>query len=291
MSTFWSLFIIAGTLGSLVWTLWLLLSNRTQPKQMVETTGHDFDGIEEYDNPLPMWWVGLFVATVVFALGYLLYYPGLGTFAGFGKWTSHAQWDRDVQAQNAQFAPLYQRLASLSENELHQSAEAQQIGRRLFLNNCASCHGMRARGGYGFPNLTDGEWQWAGGYDAIKTTIHDGRTAAMPAWGPALGDAGTSDMAQYVLSLSGAEHDAAAAARAAPQFQTMCVACHGTDGKGNPALGAPDLSNDVFLYGSDADTIAFTIRHGRTGTMPNFATTLGDDRIAILAAYVSSLQP
>lgn len=291
MSTFWSLFIIAGTLGSLAWTLWLLLSNRTQPKQTVETTGHDFDGIEEYDNPLPMWWVGLFVATVVFALGYLIYYPGLGTFAGFGKWTSHAQWDRDVQAQNAQFAPLYRRLAAMSETELHQSAEAQQIGRRLFLNNCASCHGMRARGGYGFPNLTDGEWQWGGGYDTIKTTIHGGRNAAMPAWGPALGEAGTSDMAQYVLSLSGAEHDAAAAARAAPQFQTMCVACHGTDAKGTPALGAPDLTNDIFLYGADADTIAFTIRNGRGGVMPNFAGTLGEDRIAIVAAYVSSLHP
>jgi cytochrome c oxidase cbb3-type subunit III len=289
VSIAWSLFIIAGAIGSLAWTLWLLFSNRTHPKTTVETTGHDFDGIEEYDNPLPMWWVGLFVATVVFAIGYLLYYPGLGTFAGFGQWTSRAQWDRDVRAQNDRYAPLYRGLASMSEADLHQSTEAQQIGRRLFLNNCATCHGMRARGAYGFPNLTDGEWQWGGDYETIKTTIGGGRIAAMPPWGPALGEAGTTDMANYVLSLSGAPPDAAAAARAAPQFQTFCVACHGADGKGNPALGAPDLTNDVFLYGADRDTIAFTIRHGRSGTMPSFATTLGDDRIAIVAAYVSSL--
>ena len=289
MSVFWSLFIIVGALGSLGWALWLLVSNRTKAKPTVETTGHDFDGIQEYDNPLPLWWVGLFIATIVFAFGYLVYYPGLGNFGGFGRWTSHEQWQRDVDAKNAQFAPLYQRLAAMNEAELHQSAEAQQIGRRLFLNNCASCHGMRARGGFGFPNLTDDEWQWGGDYASIETTIRGGRTAAMPAWGPALGDAGVADMAQYVLGLSGAPHDDAAAARAAPQFQTLCVACHGADGKGNPAFGAPDLTNDTWLYGGNADTIAFTIRHGRNGTMPSFTPTLGDDRIAIVAAYVSGL--
>ena len=150
---------------------------------------------------------------------------------------------------------------------------------------------MRARGGFGFPNLTDAEWQWGGDYTSIETTIRGGRTAAMPAWGSALGDAGVADMAQYVLSLSGAAHDEAAATRAAPQFQTFCIACHGADAKGNPAFGAPDLTNDTWLYGGDADSIAFTIRYGRNGMMPNFATTLGDDRIAIVAAYVSGLHP
>jgi cytochrome c oxidase cbb3-type subunit 3 len=285
----WSAFIVVGTLGSLAWTLWLLLSNRTRPKPTVETTGHEFDGIEEYDNPLPLWWVGLFVATIVFAGGYLLYYPGLGDFTGFGGWTSRQQWQTDVDVKNARYAPLYRRLASMSEAELHQNTEAQQIGRRLFLNNCASCHGMRARGGFGFPNLTDAEWQWGNDYASIDTTIRGGRVAAMPAWGTALGDGGVADMAQYVLSLSGAPHDAAAAARAAPQFQTFCIACHGGDGKGNPALGAPNLTNDLWLYGDNANTIAFTIRHGRSGTMPSFATTLGEDRIAIVAAYVSGL--
>ncbi len=290
MSLGWSLFIVAGTLGSLAWALWLLLSNRTKPTSTVQTTGHDFDGIQEYDNPLPLWWVGLFVVTIVFAGGYLLYYPGLGNFQGFGHWTSQAQWQHDVDAKDAQFAPLYRRLASMSEEQLHQDHEAQQIGRRLFLNYCSSCHGMRARGGFGFPNLTDAEWQWGSTYDAIETTIEGGRNAAMPPWGPALGDAGTADMAQYVLSLSGAPHDTDAAARAAPQFQTLCVACHGPTGTGNPLFGAPDLTNDVWLYGGDADTIAFTLRHGRNGQMPSFESVLGDDRIAILAAYVSGLR-
>jgi cytochrome c oxidase cbb3-type subunit 3 len=290
MSIGWSIFIIAGTLGSLGWALWLLLSNRSKPTSTVQTTGHDFDGIQEYDNPLPLWWVGLFVATIVFAIGYLVYYPGLGNFAGVGHWTSHEQWQRDVDAQQAQFAPLYQRLAALSETELHANHQAQQIGRRLFLNYCSSCHGTTARGGFGFPNLTDDEWQWGGDYDTIKTTIRGGRTAAMPPWGTVLGEPGTADMAQFVLSLSGAKHDAAAAARAAPQFQVLCIACHGAEGKGNPLFGAPDLTNDVWLYGRDADSIAFTLRNGRNGQMPNFGDVLGNDRVDIVAAYVSGLR-
>jgi cytochrome c oxidase cbb3-type subunit 3 len=238
VSTLWSFFVIAGTLGSLAWVLWLLFSNRTQPKASVETTDHDFDGIAEYDNPLPMWWVGLFVATIVFAIGYLLYYPGLGSFAGLGEWTSHAQWDRDAQAQNDRYEPLYRRLASMSETELHNSTEAQQIGRRLFLNNCASCHGMRARGGYGFPNLTDAEWQWGGDYAAIKATISSGRNAAMPPWGPALGDAGTTDMANYVLSLSGAAGSGAATRvrkRSGPR--SSCGSNRSPKGRGTLASG------------------------------------------------------
>ena len=290
MSIGWSLFVIVGTLGSLAWALWLLLSNRSKATGTVETTGHDFDGIQEYDNPLPLWWVGLFVATIVFAIGYLIYFPGLGNFAGLGQWTSHGQWQRDVDAKNAQFGPLYERLAALSAEDLHQNHQAQQIGRRLFLNYCSSCHGMHARGGFGFPNLTDAEWQWGSQFDAIETTIRHGHTAAMPAWGTILGDKGASDMAQYVLSLSGADHDAAAAERAAPQFQTLCIACHGPQGKGNPLFGAPDLTNDTWLYGSDADTIAFTIRNGRGGQMPSFENVLGDARIRIVAAYVSGLQ-
>lgn len=289
MSTAWSLFIIVGTLGSLAWALWLLLSNRSKPTAQVETTGHDFDGIQEYDNPLPLWWVGLFVATIVFAIGYLVYYPGLGNFEGVGHWTSHEQWQRDVDAQRAQFAPLYRRLAAMSETELHDDKQAQQIGRRLFLNYCSSCHGASARGGFGFPNLADDEWQWGGDFDTIKTTIRDGRVAAMPAWGPALGDSGVADMTQYVLSLSAAPHDAAAAERAAPQYQMLCIACHGPEGHGNTLFGAPDLTNEVWLYGRDADSIAFTLRNGRSGQMPKFGDMLGEDRVDIVAAYVSGL--
>ena len=290
MSASWSLFIVIGTLGTFAWVLWLLLSNRAKATETGETTGHDFDGIAEYDNPLPLWWVGLFVATVVFGIGYLVYYPGLGTFAGMGGWTSKNQWQAAVDANTAQFAPLYARLGALSEDELHRDHQAQQIGRRLFLGNCAGCHGMTGRGAEGFPNLTDEEWQWGRDFESVKTTIKGGRTAAMASWAAVLGgDAGVADMAQYVLSLSGTTHDAAAAARAAPQFQTFCAVCHGADARGNPLFGAPNLTNDIWLYGGSAETIAFTLQHGRTGQMPSFAKVLGDDRIQIVAAYVTGL--
>jgi len=290
MSTGWSLFIIIGTLGSLGWVLWLLFANKKMPSGPVQTTGHDFDGIEEYDNPLPLWWVGLFVATILFALGYLVYYPGLGNFQGVGNWTSKGQWERDVAAKEAQFSSLYASLAALTPEELSENRQAQQIGRRLFLNHCSTCHGITAHGGFGFPNLTDSEWQWGSDFETIKTTLRGGRMAAMAPWGAALGgESGIADMAQYVRSLSDAEHDADAAGRAAPKFQMFCTACHGPEGKGGALFGAPDLTNDIWLYGGDADSIAFTLRHGRNGIMPAFAEILGEEKIHILAGYVSRL--
>jgi cytochrome c oxidase cbb3-type subunit 3 len=288
MSTAWSLFVIIGTLGSIVGTLWLLFANRkTSPQQ---TTGHNYDGIEEYENPLPRWWVGMFVATIVFGCAYLVYYPGLGNFAGLGGWSSKQQVSRDMAEKEARFAPLYARLSAMTPEQLAQDQQAQQIGRRLFINNCAICHGINAQGGFGFPNLTDHDWQWGGSFDDITTTISNGRTAAMVSWEAALGgDAGVNDMAQYVLSLSDRATDADAAARAAPKFQMFCVACHGPTAKGTPALGAPNLTDDIWLYGGDADSIAFTIRNGRSGKMPAFADVLGPDKIHIIAGYVKEL--
>lgn len=289
MTLGWSIYIIVGTIGSLGAMLWLLFANRTTSGDG-KTTGHDFDGIEEYDNPLPMWWVGMFVATIVFALLYLVYYPGLGHFAGIGGWTSQKEWQTDVDAKEARFAPLYAKLGAYTETELHRSSQAKQIGRRLFLNHCSTCHGITARGAFGFPNLTDSEWQWGGDFAAIKTTLLGGRSAMMTPWGAALGgDTGITDMAQYVRSLSGTTHDAAAAARAAPQFQMFCVACHGADGKGNVLFGAPDLTNDVWLYGGEPERIEFTLRHGRMGVMPSFADVLGEEKVHILAAYITGL--
>jgi cytochrome c oxidase cbb3-type subunit III len=290
MSTSWSLFIIIGTLGTLVATLWFLFANRTAPTQTPETTGHNYDGIEEYDNPLPRWWVGMFVASILFAGVYLIYYPGLGNFRGVGGWTSEGQLARDQATKDARFAPLYASLAALSPAELAQDQKAQQIGRRLFINNCSLCHGINAQGAFGFPNLTDSEWQWGSDFDAIKTTIANGRTAAMATWQAALGgDAGVNDMAQYVLSLSNNATDAAAAARAAPNYQMFCIACHGADGKGNPLFGAPNLTNDIWLYGGSADAVAFTLRHGRAGVMPAFTGVLGADQVHIIAGYVATL--
>jgi len=288
MSTAWSIFIIVGTLGSIAGTLWLLFANRKTSAH--PTTGHNYDGIEELDNPLPRWWIGLFVATIVFGCGYLVYYHGLGNFAGLGDWSSQQQVNRDMAEKEARFAPLYARLAAMTPEQLAQDQQAQQIGRRLFINNCAICHGINAQGAFGFPNLTDHDWQWGGSFEDIVATITNGRTAAMVPWEAALGgDAGVNDMAQYVLSLSGQPHDAAAAARAAPKYQMFCIACHGPEGKGTPALGAPNLTDDIWLYGGDAATIAFTIRNGRNGKMPAFTDVLGPDKIHILAGYVKEL--
>lgn len=287
MSSLWHWFVVIGTLGSLVFFLALLFGNRKAGSDA--TTGHDFDGIEEFDNPLPMWWVWMFVASIVFGLGYLAWYPGLGNFAGLSDWSSSSALGRDQAAHEARFAPLYAELASLDETALHASRQAMQVGRRLYLNNCATCHGVNGRGAFGFPNLTDDEWIWGAGFANVRTALIHGRQAAMPGWQAALGDQGVLDVTQYVLSLSGAAHDAGAAARGAGQYRTFCVACHGPAGKGNPALGAPDLSNDVWLYGGTPERIAYTLRNGRNGRMPAFADVLSEDKVHVLAGYVTSL--
>jgi cytochrome c oxidase cbb3-type subunit 3 len=287
VSSLWSWFVVLVTVGTLLALLALLFGNRKAPGG--QTTGHAHDGIEELDNPLPMWWVWLFVLTIVFGAGYLAWYPGLGNFRGLASWTSTGAWQDQVERHDARFAPVYAELASLDEPALHASREAQQVGRRLFLNNCASCHGVTAQGAFGFPNLTDAEWIWGEGIAAVKTAIQTGRQAAMPPWGAALGDPGVTNVVNYVLALGGRDHDQAAAATGTTQFQAICTACHGPEGKGNPALGAPDLTNDIWLYGSAPDEIAHTVRFGRNGSMPAHADILTDAQIQILAAYVTSL--
>lgn len=287
MSTLWHWFVIVGTLGSLVFFLFLLFGNRKTSNE--DKTGHVFDGIEEYDNPLPMWWVWMFVLSIVFAFGYLIYYPGLGNFPGTAGWSSAGQVTREQAAHDARFAPLYAELAALDESELHQSRQAQQVGRRLFINNCSTCHGVNARGAFGFPNLTDDAWIWGAGITNVKTAITQGRQAAMPGWESALGEQGVDDVTQFVLSLSGADHDPDAAGRGATPYATFCVACHGPDGTGNPVLGAPNLTDADWLYGSTADRIAYTVRNGRNGRMPPFQDILSADQIQVLAGYVTSL--
>lgn len=287
MSSAWSWFIIIGTLGSLIAAAVFLFANRTTSGE--ETTGHEWDGIRELDNPLPMWWVGMFLVTILFAVGYLVYYPGLGNVEGAGNWTSLEQWQDEVDRHDERFAPLYARLAAMSPEELAADRIGQQVGRRLFINNCSTCHGVAAQGGIGFPNLTDDEWIWGEGFDAVKQAILGGRNAIMPPWGAALGEDGVADVTQYTLSLAGRGHDAAAAARGKTRYDTICVSCHGMDGGGNPMLGSPNLTNDIWLYGGSADQIAYSIRHGRAGNMPAFLDVLGEEKAHILASYVSGL--
>ena len=287
MTTFWHWFVILGTMLSLAGVLWLLFANRTT--QSNEKTGHSWDGIEEYDNPLPMWWVWMFVGSVVFTLIYLAVYPGLGNFEGAIDWTSTDQHQSEVDRHDARFAELYASLASMSAAELAQSRPGMQVGRRIFINNCSTCHGVNGAGAPGFPNLADAQWIWGGSQADVERSILDGRNAQMPPWGPALGNAGVTNVANFVLALSGREHDAQKAAAGAPQYQTFCVSCHGPDGKGNALLGAPDLTNDIWLYGGDLVSIAETIRQGRNGMMPAHKDILGEQRSKIVATYVKTL--
>jgi cytochrome c oxidase cbb3-type subunit III len=289
MSSFWHWFIVIGTLGSLLVFAILLFGNRKTTTATEETTGHIYDGIEEYDNPLPMWWVWMFAGSMLFGIGYLIYYPGLGNFAGIAGWTSSGEVTAAQRAHDERFAPFYAELAALSEDELHDSRQAQQVGRRLFINHCSTCHGVNARGAFGFPDLTDGNWAWGAGFDNVVTAIRRGRVAAMPPWQAALGDRGVSDVTQFVLQLAGRDHDAGAAARGEASYRMYCVACHGPEGKGNPMLGAADLTNDIWLYGSTAEHIAHTVRHGRNGNMPAFDDVLSEAQIHVLAGYVTSL--
>ena len=295
MSPFWSAWISIITLAVIFGCTALLLSIRKGEKfkdTTEETTGHVFDGIEELDNPLPKWWFWMFMATIIYAVGYLIAYPGLGNYKGLLGWTSTGQWEEEMQYADNHYAPIFAKYAALPPEELLKDENRQGLlmGQRMFANNCSVCHGVAATGAYGFPNLTDNDWLYGGSVDSIKQTITDGRQGAMPTWGSKLGEAGVRDMASYVLSISGAENvDAEAVARAEPKFQALCIACHGADGKGTQALGAPNLTDNVWLYGGSYEKIAHTIRMGRAGTMPAHKELLSDNKINLIAGYVYSL--
>ena len=299
MTSFWSWYITLLSLGTIAALVWLLLATRKGQRQesTEETVGHSYDGIEEYDNPLPRWWFMLFVATVVFALGYLALYPGLGNWKGVlpgyeGGWTQVKQWQKEVDKANEQYGPLYAKFAAMPVEDVAQDAQALKMGGRLFASNCSVCHGSDAKGAYGFPNLTDNDWLYGGEPETIKTTIMHGRQAAMPAWKDVLGEAGIRNVAGYVRSLSGRDTPEGVeidVEQGQKLFATNCVACHGADGKGNHAMGAPNLTDNVWLYGSSFAQIQQTLRYGRNGKMPAQEANLGNDKVHLLAAYVYSL--
>lgn len=288
MSTGFSLFVIIGTLGSLVVFALLLFFNR-KVKTPGQTTGHVYDGIEEYDNPMPAWWFWGFVLSILFALGYLIYFPGLGNFPGIGGWTSEQRLADQQQAAEEQYGPIFAQYRQVPVEELAQNTAAMRMGQRLYATNCAQCHGSAGTGGDGFPNLTDAEWTWGNSAEQVTTTIAQGRRAVMPAWSGALDEYGIRDVTEYLLRLSGRDHISNQADAGQAHFQQLCAACHGADGRGQPMLGAPDLTNDIWLYGGSREQIADVLRNGRNGVMPPFADRLGEDRIHILNAYVRSL--
>ncbi|HEY6086365.1 MAG TPA: cytochrome-c oxidase, cbb3-type subunit III [Burkholderiaceae bacterium] len=290
----WSVYIAVATVLSLLACLVLLFiaARRKVASGAVDdnTTGHVWDeDLRELNNPLPRWWMYLFVITVLFSAAYLALYPGLGNFAGTLQWSSRGQYEAEKAEAAAAMAPLYARFAGMNETALARDSQAMGIGERLFINNCATCHGSDARGSKGFPNLTDGDWLWGGGFDTIQQTIGKGRSGAMPPMAAAVGSSDdVRNVAHYVLSLSGSPHDSVAAQLGRSKF-SACAACHGVDGKGNPALGAPNLSDKVWLHGWGESAIVAMVNGGKNNVMPAHAQRLSAEQIRVLAAYVWSL--
>ena len=292
MSSGWSIFVVVLTIANILGCFWLLRWT-AKPRHAGEKigggsdTGHTWDGdLREYNNPLPKWWLWLFYITIVFALIYLAVFPGLGNFAGLKGWSQASQYEQERAAVEARAAQLLAPFATMTVPELASNAQAMATANNLFQNNCAQCHGSDGGGARGFPNLANADWQWGGDPDAIVQTISAGRTAAMPPWGEVLGEEGVEQVIAYVQQLSGQQADAARATAGATHFQTVCSACHGMDGKGNPTLGAPNLTGGTGLYGSDAASIREAVLKGRNNQMPAFEERLGEQRVRLLAAYV-----
>ncbi len=291
-SNFWAIFVASITvIGMLACLLLLWFSGKARAMTANDnTTGHVWDGdLREMNNPLPRWWVWLFVITVVFGFVYLALYPGLGKSAGQLGWTSASQYEAEVQKANLAEAPLYARFMAMAPEAVAKDPQAHAIGERLFMNNCAQCHGSDAHGSKGFPNLTDGDWLHGGTPDKIKETLTLGRMGQMPPMAAAVGTPDdVKNVANYVLSLSGSPHDSVRAALGKTKF-TVCAACHGADGKGNQALGAPNLTDKIWLHGYGEAAIINMVNNGKVNQMPAQGKKLTEAQIHVLASYVWSL--
>ena len=287
----WAWYVAGLTILSLLFCVFILVvASKRKVMASDNTTGHVWDeDLREMNNPLPRWWMWLFIITVVFAAIYLALYPGLGSHPGSFKWTSTGQWEAEQAKAHSAMAPVYAKFKTISAADLAKDPAAMGIGERLFVNNCAQCHGSDARGSKGFPNLTDSDWLGGSGAEYIAKTVAGGRTGMMPPMAAAVGTPGdVKNVANYVLSLSGSAHSNLAAQLGKPKF-SACAACHGADGKGNQALGAPNLTDKVWLYGWGEDAVAHIVNAGKTSVMPAFEARLSAEQIQVLAAYVWQL--
>ena len=291
-SNFWPAYIASITILGMVACLVLLwFSGKTKAMTSHDnTTGHVWDGdLREMNNPLPRWWVWLFIITVVFSLAYLVIYPGAGAFKGKLGWTSVGQYDKEVAAGNKEIEPVYAKFNGMSSEDLAKDPKAMAIGERLFMNNCAQCHGSDARGSKGFPNLTDKDWLGGATPEDIKNVILKGRAGNMPPMAAALGGSeDVTNVANYVLSLSKGPHDSVKAELGKAKFG-VCAACHGQDGKGNPAIGAPNLTDDIWLHGFGEAAIVAMINNGKVNPMPPQGDKLTPSQVNVLTAYVWGL--
>jgi cytochrome c oxidase cbb3-type subunit 3 len=288
-SSFWPFFISAIVIGGIVFCLAVLFitSKSHDAAHTGESTGHVYDeDIVEMNNPMPRWWMWMFIITCVFGIIYLFLYPGLGTYEGKLGWTQVKQYEQEVKESNDRIAPIYAKFTSMAAEEVAKDAKAMAIGERLFMNNCSQCHGSDAHGSRGFPNLTDKDWLYGGDPETIKTTITNGRHGMMPPMAAAVGSADdVKNVANYVLSLSGSDHDANRAALGKDKF-AACAACHGAEGKGNQAIGAPNLSDDIWLHGAGEAAIIDRINNGKNNQMPAQGSRLTPEQIHVLASYV-----
>jgi cytochrome c oxidase cbb3-type subunit 3 len=290
----WSNYIALVSLVGIVWCIWLLFSQRKAKvvhtaDGAVADTGHVWDGdLRELNNPLPRWWMWMFLLSCIFGLVYLVLFPGLGSFPGVVGYSIDGALMSSMTEANDELKPVYAKYVKMDIEQVAADPKAREMGQRLFLNSCAQCHGSDAGGAKGFPNLTDGDWLYGGSPENIKTTLINGRNGVMPAFGH-LESAQIVDLANYVRSLSGLPADDAKVARGAELFKTNCAACHGADGKGNIALGAPNLTDKTWLYGGSEATIIETLTKGRMAMMPAQDKVLSPEKIHLLTAYVWGL--
>jgi cytochrome c oxidase cbb3-type subunit 3 len=299
MSPAWSIYVITLVALNIIGCVWLLWwTGKRKPGDPAPTdTSHIWDGdLTEYNKPMPRWWINLFYLTVVFGIGYLIYYPGLGAYAGTSKWTSAKEHDADKARLDAKLEATFHRYAGQPIDALAQDPNALRLGRSIFSNTCATCHGSSAHGAVGYPNLTDKIWHWGGSPDRVLQTVLDGREGVMPAWGTVLtgmgGEHAVDHVVAYVESLSTVhptDQNDYMVARGKPLFESICAACHGPAGKGNPDMGAPDLTDAYWLYGGSNETLYKTVAEGRHGVMPAHRALLGETRARLAAAYVWSL--
>jgi cytochrome c oxidase cbb3-type subunit 3 len=293
MSAGWSWFVIALVVLNVVGCVWLIwwTGRRRAGDPAATDTSHIWDGdLTEYNKPMPRWWINLFYLTILFTIGYLAWYPGLGTFAGTSGWTSAKEHDADKAAEDRKLAATFAPYAGKSIDVIAQDPKALKLGKAIFSNTCATCHGSSAQGAIGYPNLTDDAWHWGGTPEQILESVLNGRQAAMPAWEAALeGPKGVTEVTVYLQSMRGEKVDSALANAGKNRYEAICVSCHGIDGKGNQALGAPDLTDDVWLYGDSNAAVAQSIAQGRNGMMPAHLPILGETRARLVAAYVWSL--
>ena len=289
----WSWYIGIATIVSIVTVLIFtikLRARRLSQDEQAESMGHEWDeGLHELNNPLPAWWVNLFIITLIWALIYLFLYPGLGSYQGYLGWTQEKQYQSEMSMAQATYGPIFDQFAGQDLLTLAANPRALAIGKSLFATYCTACHGSDARGARGYPNLTDNDWLYGGSPEKIEQTILNGRNGIMIPWQPVLGTEGVFDVVEYVRTLSGHKADNQVAAKGKTIFSANCAVCHGADGKGNQLLGAPNLTDDIWLFGGTQSDIIETVSKGRTGHMPPHKQFLGEAKVHLLAAYVYSL--